>query len=147
MPKKCGFEVSILVSTKTLLLKHYYFHQSNFSNIQPEFVPENAPNFPRNHRGFSCFVSSWGSETTGNSPRAPAIFQCQIPGEFKKKLSKVFWRAGKGNSCSPLGVLLSCVIVCQDLPGPTLWQEFADLEPGQASAQLARLVVVDSGIA
>ena len=49
----------------------------NFSNFRPGF----APNFPRIFRWFS----SWETETRNNSPKIPAIFQCKIFRQTRRK--------------------------------------------------------------
>ena len=40
--------------------------------------PNLAPNFPKLFEDFLCFIF-WETATTKNSPKIPAIFQCQIP--------------------------------------------------------------------
>ena len=51
--------------------------------------------FPELFEEFSCFVS-WETETIKNSPKTPAIFQCKIPRQIRKKMfTKSFWRGGK----------------------------------------------------
>ena len=42
--------------------------------------------FPEFFEDFSCFVS-WETETRKNSPKIPAIFQCKIPRQTRKKYS------------------------------------------------------------
>ena len=58
-----------------------------FRIFVPNFAPNFAPNFPRIFRGLSCFVS-WETETRKNSPKIPAIFQCKIPRQTRKKYSQ-----------------------------------------------------------
>ena len=43
--------------------------------------------FPEFFEDFSCFVS-WETETRKNSPKIPAIFQCKIPRQTRKKYSQ-----------------------------------------------------------
>ena len=63
-----------------------------FSNFRPEISLRIFLDF---FLEFSRFVS-WETETTKNSPTIPAIFQCKIPRQIRRKKSpKVFWRAGK----------------------------------------------------
>ena len=45
--------------------------------------------FPEFFEEFSCFVS-WETETRKNSPKIPAIFQCKIPRQIRKKYSQNF---------------------------------------------------------
>ena len=46
--------------------------------------------FPEFFEDFSCFVS-WETETRKNSPKIPAIFQCKIPRQIRKKnIHKMF---------------------------------------------------------
>ena len=40
--------------------------------------------FPEFFEEFSCFVS-WDTETRKNSPKIPAIFQCKVPRQTRKK--------------------------------------------------------------
>ena len=60
----------------------------NFSNFRPEFCPEFCseffPNFSRTFR-----ASFHGEmETRKSSPKIPAIFQCEIPRQTRKKYSQ-----------------------------------------------------------
>ena len=50
--------------------------------------------FPESFQECSCFVS-WETETWKNSPKIPAICQCKIPRQIRRKFTKVFWRAGR----------------------------------------------------
>ena len=64
----------------------------NFSKLRPNFAPNFALKFSPE---ILCFVF-WETETTKNSPKIPAIFQCQIPRQSDRKNSqKVFWGASK----------------------------------------------------
>ena len=55
----------------------------------PNFAPNFAPNFPRIFEEFSCFIS-WETETRKNSPKIPAIFQCKIPRQTRRKNPQKF---------------------------------------------------------
>ena len=71
----------------------------NFSNFRPEFCPEFCSEFSPNFRGYFVlrFVET---ETRKNSLKIPTFFQCKIPRQTRKNITKFFWRAGKSNfSC------------------------------------------------
>ena len=66
--------------------------RTKVSRILRIFVPNFAPNFAFTEffEDFSCFVS-WETETRKNSPKIPAIFQCKIPRQTRKKnIHKIF---------------------------------------------------------
>ena len=54
------------------------------SRILPQIL---LRSFPEKKEEFSCFVS-WETETRKNSPKIPAIFQCKIPRQIRKKYSQ-----------------------------------------------------------
>ena len=56
----------------------------NFRIFRPGFCPEFCSEFSPN---FSCFAS-WETETRKNSPKIPAIFQCKIPRQIRRKKSQ-----------------------------------------------------------
>ena len=59
----------------------------NFRIFVPNFAPNFAPNFPRIFRGL--FVLRFvGDGDHKNSPKIPAIFQCKIPRQTRKKYSQ-----------------------------------------------------------
>ena len=58
-----------------------------FRIFVPDFLPNFPPNLPEFFKDFSCFVS-WETETRKNSPKIPAIFQCKIPRQTRKKYSQ-----------------------------------------------------------
>ena len=58
-----------------------------FRIFVPNFAPNFAPNFPEFFEDFSCFIS-WETETRKKSPEIPAIFQCKIPRQTRKKYSQ-----------------------------------------------------------
>ena len=60
-----------------------------FQFFLPDFAPNFAPNFPEFFKDFSCFVSC-ETETRKNSPKIPAIFQCKIPRQIRKRYSQKF---------------------------------------------------------
>ena len=65
-----------------------------FRIFVPDFAPNFAPNFPRIFQGFFVlrFVET-GDQN--NFTKNPAIFQCKIPRQTRKKrFTKCFWRAG-----------------------------------------------------
>ena len=65
----------------------------NFSNFRPEFSSKLSPSFFR--RNFQALFP--GTETTKNSPKILALFQCQIPRQIRKNIfTTFFWRAGQG---------------------------------------------------
>ena len=57
-----------------------------FSRILPRIL---LRIFPEIFKDPSCFVSC-ETETRKNSPKIPAIFQCKIPGQIRKKYSRKF---------------------------------------------------------
>ena len=64
----------------------------NFSNFCPELSSRIfPPNFSRSFR--ASFPRK--TETSKNSPKIPALFQCKIPRQIReKKFTNIFWRAG-----------------------------------------------------
>ena len=67
-----------------------------FRILVPNFAPNFAPNFPRIFEDFSCFVS-WETDTRKNSPKIPAVFQCKIPRQTRKKNSQFLLESRQSN--------------------------------------------------
>ena len=72
-----------------------------FSKFRPEFFSEFCSEFSSHFsRIFLRFVS-WETETTQNSPKIPAIFQCQILRQSEReKNHKSFLESGQANRFS-----------------------------------------------
>ena len=81
-PRKCtrsGLVVCHLVKKAAERKFPEFFKFS--SRILPRILLRIFPEFVED---FSCFVS-WETETRKNSPKIPAIFQCKIPRQTRKK--------------------------------------------------------------
>ena len=71
-----------------------------------KFALNFAPTFPRFFcEDFSCFVS-WGTETTENWANNPAIFECQIPRQIRRKNHESFLESRQGNTPPKLSFFL-----------------------------------------
>ena len=73
--------------------------RTKVSRIFRIFVPNFAPKFcSKFFEEFSCFVS-WETETRKNSLKIPAIFQCKIPRQMRKKIHRTFLERRQSNIC------------------------------------------------
>ena len=62
----------------------------NFLNFRPEYCPEFCSDFfSIFFEEFSCFVSQ-ETDARKNSPKIPAIFQCKIPTQIRRKNPQKF---------------------------------------------------------